>query len=328
MERRLHPGAEPVTDRPEPDEEEPLGPARLPVLVRVADYAAARWPQPGEDTQLPLLNYLGAHLKKQLEPGRRPEALNALLRDYLTAGRVTFILDGLDEVIDSTQRDAIAVEIEKLIREWIRDEQGRSPLEPGYAAFLGHDAAAGKGNQLIVTSRIVGYHLRPLHENLPHFVIQPMDAVAVQRFCENWTTYYQIPEQAGGLATAVLKHPNPNVREQMARNPLLLTILAQVYRETPEAGLPGRRTELYHRAADAVFRQREAAWGRLAERLGGDDRVRVLNRVTAYVAFHLHANPAYPAALVDARQTGDWLRAAVREEPALHGARLDRKSVV
>ncbi len=42
------------------------------------------------------------------------------------------------------------------------------------------------GNQLIVTSRIVGYQLRPLDGSLPHFVIQPMDDATVTRFCHNW----------------------------------------------------------------------------------------------------------------------------------------------
>ena len=311
--------------RPDPETEaeteEILGPARLPVLVRVADYAAERWPKPGEDTELPLRNYLGRHLKGRLEPGRRSEALNALVRDYLAAGRVTFILDGLDEVADYGQRQKIAAEIEQLIRSWMRDEHGRSPLQSGYATW--HSDAASGGNQLIVTSRIVGYHLRPLHENLPHFVIQPMDDVAVRRFCQNWTRYYQIAEQADNLATAVLEHPNPNVQDQMARNPLLLTILAQVFKGDPEAGLPARRTELYRRATQAVFRQREAAWGRLTEALGGDDQVKILTRVTAYVAFHLHANPDYPAALVDAWQVRSWMRAAVREEEALRSGRRE-----
>lgn len=310
--------------RPDPESEawETLGPARLPVLVRVADYAAARWPQPGRDTDLPLRNYLGRQLKEQLRPGRRSEALNALVQDYLAAGRVTFILDGLDEVTDYDQRQKIAAAIEDLIRAGVCDAQGRSPLTPGYFAAV-DDAATGS-NQLIVTSRIVGYHLRPLHENLPHFVIQPMDDTAVRRFCQNWADYYALPERGDDLARVVLEHPNANVKEQMARNPLLLTILAQVYRENPVEGLPARRMALYRRAANAVFKQRGTAWGRLSETLGGADQVRILTRLTAYVAFHLHANPAeYPASLVHTWQVRSWFRAAVREEPALRGGRRE-----
>ena len=151
----------------DPETRETLGPARLPVLVRVADYAAARWPEPGRDTELTLLNYLGRHMKEKMPPGRRTEALNALLRDYLAAGRVAFILDGLDEVTDHHQRQAIAAAIEDLIGERIRDAYGRSPLEPGYHPGLVPDSAQRGGNQIIVTSRIVGYDLRPCTRTCP-----------------------------------------------------------------------------------------------------------------------------------------------------------------
>jgi len=170
-------------------------------------------------------------VKSLLQPGRRPEALHALIRDYLAAGRVTFILDGLDEVTDINQRQGIAAEIETLIGDWVRDSSGRSPLDPDYhpGLSMADDLAAKGGNQLIVTSRIVGYHLRPLHENLPHFVIQPMDDTAVRRFCHNWAEATGIPDMADNLSQAILGHPNPYVRNEMARNPLLLTILAQVF---------------------------------------------------------------------------------------------------
>ncbi|HHH40958.1 MAG TPA: NACHT domain-containing protein, partial [Chloroflexi bacterium] len=320
--RALQEGREEVEvpgDHVRPDAEagsrEPLGPARLPILVRIADYAAARWPRPGEDTRLTLLNYLGRHLQGQLRPGHRPEAVHALLRDYLVAGRVTLILDGLDEVTNPDQRQAVVAEIEGLIRDWVRDARGRSPLDPGY---LPAPDGPGGGNQIIVTSRIVGYHLRPLHENLPHFVIQPMDDTAVRRFCHNWAAATGAPEQADALAKAILKHPNPHVREQMARNPLLLTILAQVFGEDPEEGLPARRAELYRRAARAVFGQRQDRWGRLAQAVGGPDPAkaleRLLTRITACVAFHLHANPDYPAALADGPSVHRWLRETLAGE--------------
>src|SRR5690606_25603076 len=189
-------------------------------------------------------------------PGQENRAMYNLVKDYLAAGRVTFILDGLDEVTDLGQRQIIAGEIEQLIAEWIVDEQGESPLTAGHYRVPASPAVSLGGNQLIVTSRIVGYQLRPLHENLPHFVIQPMEDPAVARFCHNWTNATGIPDKAEALTTGVLEHPNENVRQQMARNPLLLTILAQVFSQEPEVGLPGRRAELYHKAQMAVFTQR------------------------------------------------------------------------
>ncbi|HBY94300.1 MAG TPA: hypothetical protein DEP84_10125, partial [Chloroflexi bacterium] len=307
----------------EPAARETLGPPRLPVLVRIAEYAARRWPRPGEDTRLPLRNYLGGHLEKQLAQGTRTAAFHALIRDYLHAGRVTFILDGLDEVTDPDQRHAIAGEIETLIREWVCDAQGRSPLDYKHALEGGADLL-WQGNQLIVTSRIVGYPIRPLHENLPHFVIQPMDDSAVRRFCHNWATAKGMETRADELAQAVLEHSNPYVREQMARNPLLLTILAQLFSDAPEAGLPARRVALYERAKNAVFKQRPDQWGLLAQVMGGEHLPKALERITAFLAFHLHANADYPAALADKRSVQAWLQLALSKEPDLTGShRLD-----
>ncbi|MBC7250349.1 MAG: NACHT domain-containing protein, partial [Anaerolineae bacterium] len=316
---RVQVPADHVRPDADPAAQEPLGPARLPILVRIADYAAARWPKPGEDTHLPLLNYLGRHVESLLQPGRRPEALHALIRDYLAAGRVTFILDGLDEVTDIHQRQDIAAEIETLIGDWVRDARGRSPLDSNYHPVLNmaDDLAQTGGNQLIVTSRIVGYHLRPLHENLPHFVIQPMDDTAVRRFCHNWAEATGIPDRADALAQAVLEHPNPHVRDEMARNPLLLTILAQVFWASPQEGLPARRVELYRRAAEAVFRQRQEQWGRLSQEVGGRDLADALERITAHLAFRLHADPACPAGLADEDRIRCWLLEALADEPAL-----------
>jgi hypothetical protein len=322
-------GAEAVTvpaDHVRPDGEaaqlESLGATRLPVLVRLADYAAARWLTPDSDTRLPLRLYLGKHIEGLLEPGGDQRAIYNLIKDYLAGGRVTFILDGLDEVTNLDQRHTIAGEIEKLIADWIVEEDGQTPLTAAHHRRLASASVSRMGNQIIVTSRIVGYQLRPLHPNLPHFVIQPMGDEAVTRFCHNWTAATGIAEKAEALTEGVLKHPNPHVRQQMARNPLLLTILAQVFSRQPDAGLPARRTELYHQAQMAVFKQRQTGqWPLLNEQLPGDDLPRVLSRLTARVAYELHANPDYPNALADERALARWLAAAVAEEPALQSRR-------
>lgn len=298
---------------------ETLGMARLPVLLRIADYAAARW-QRGIDSKLPLSRYLGRHLALLLADSARSKLIHAMLDQYLAAGRVSFILDGLDEVTELYQRQEIAAQIERLIRTHVCHDDGSSPL----SAPSNREQEViplQEGNQLIVTSRIVGYHLRPLHENLPHFVIQPMDEMAVRRFCDNWVEAIHLQVAGEQLADAVLKHQNRYVREQMGRNPLLLTILAQVFRTNPQEGLPARRVLLYQRATQAVFKQRSEQWERLKQRMGGEDLEPALQRITAYLAFHLHANPKYPASLVPHRQAKRWLHEALKQEPALKGQR-------
>ncbi len=83
-----------------------LGAARLPILLRMADYAEAR--RTGEVTRL--VDYLGY----QPWIGQRPtcdgelispQALNALCKQALRSGQAVVILDGMDEI--TTDRDDI-----------------------------------------------------------------------------------------------------------------------------------------------------------------------------------------------------------------------------
>ncbi|MCB0202961.1 MAG: hypothetical protein KDI03_23050, partial [Anaerolineae bacterium] len=66
----------------EADETLSLGPARLPVLIRLADYAAARWPATGVDKRLPLGLFLGRHLAGLLAPGQSEGRMYHLIQDY------------------------------------------------------------------------------------------------------------------------------------------------------------------------------------------------------------------------------------------------------
>ena len=151
----------------EASQEEALGIARLPIIVRIADYAVARW-QAGIDNHLPLQRYLGRHISQLLHQasGAR-RAIYALLDEYLAKKCVIFILDGLDEVTDAQQRNLIVAQIEDIIRDHVCDGQGNSPLNR--PIHRGEPVSLLAGNQLIVTSRIVGYQLRPLHENSASF---------------------------------------------------------------------------------------------------------------------------------------------------------------
>lgn len=48
-------------------------------------------------------------------------------------------------------------------------------------------SSAEGGNQLVVTSRIVGYHSRPLLKgSLTHVTVEPMDDTAISHFCDAW----------------------------------------------------------------------------------------------------------------------------------------------
>ena len=106
-----------------------LGKIYLPLYLRIAEYAEHADGRSLDDF-LPL-NLCGKnHSDKSLLP---------LITESLNQGKCIILLDGLDEVVDSSQRSLIAAQINSLIRNY-----------------------HSKGNRVIVTSRVAGYRHSPL----------------------------------------------------------------------------------------------------------------------------------------------------------------------
>lgn len=82
-----------------------LGPVRLPILLRIANYAEARQ----KDPDLALVDYLPRYFAGLSVP--YADELGLLLRKLLEAGRCIVLLDGLDEIIDPADRRNIATAI-------------------------------------------------------------------------------------------------------------------------------------------------------------------------------------------------------------------------
>ncbi|MFH1463100.1 MAG: NACHT domain-containing protein [Pseudomonadota bacterium] len=191
--------------------EPPLG-----LLASLASYAQQR---PGTD----LFDHLRAELLAEgLELGHCLESL-------AEAGRVLFLLDGLDEAGDSSRRGRTAEAVIELRRRYPHCT-------------------------MVVTSRVTGYDDAPL-PGAP-LQLEPLRERQVQAFLMAWSALYAeerlgqgeeartLGEREGRrLAAEVLAHEQ--VRS-LATSPLMLTVVAMVQR----AGLhlPDHRVELYDHA--------------------------------------------------------------------------------
>ena len=106
------------------------------------------------------------------------------------------------------------------------------------------------GNQVLVTSRYVGYKLAPVRAGCFHFGIQSMQRPAVEQFAYSWTEAVNAElaaEKREGvvaekLIAEIYNEARPAVRE-LATNPLLVTILATVY--WADGHLPDQRAGVY-----------------------------------------------------------------------------------
>lgn len=202
----------------------------LPLFLPFRDYV-----RKGVDS---IVDYLEeqtrSHLQVPLPDG--------FLQKALDAGRAVLILDGLDEVGSTEERGKTCDRVQ---------------------AFV----ASNKRVPVLVTSRPAGYGDAPLPEagSVPfeHLELRPFDDDEQSEFVE---TRYKLQEPAdpvarddgiAGLQAALAARPR--VRE-LARNPLLATLIALVHRT--EATLPGERAELYNRCVATLIEAWPRAKGR------------------------------------------------------------------
>ena len=245
-----------------------LGPVRLPMLIRIADYARVRWDKEYGDREISLASFLGSHqIQKSLSSELTPQAIDAITEEYLAQGRALIVLDGLDEVGDPDQRKAVMQAVRKFL-------QAQPPV-------IQNDG--WEGNRVVLTSRIVGYKFDPL-TYLPHYTVEDMDEAAISAFCKAWMMHVaeaeDAAEQAQLLKDAIFNHSHLGVRA-LAGNPLLLTILAQVYWSSAERKLPALRVELFEAATQALYDQRRDFWRQVEMTL--EDLVHALGAVAAYI---------------------------------------------
>ncbi len=280
-----------------------LGPARIPILVRVADYAEARR-RAREAGQSPpsLADFLGHHgwlgNYPTFGPGHPqqgeyipPQALNRLFKDALRQGDAVVLLDGLDEITVAEDREEVVRAVEAFIRDFLPEPPGPVPEPPPVETG---------GNQIVVTSRIAGYHAAPLSGRLTHLTIQPLEKPAIDRFCDLWALavhqaltpdaseeeiQQRARKEAESLKAAIHDPQRIGVRE-LASNPLLLTLLALVHHNAG-ARLPEQRVRLYQMAVESLVE----VWRETG--LTEDEVVHVL----APIAAHIHER--YPTGLIE-----------------------------
>ncbi len=273
-----------------------LGPARLPVLIKISDYFHF-WENYSYNPAKPdagrgIIDFIGTALHIPKLPDLRHKDAKKLIQHYLNRGRAVIILDGLDEIV--SDRTSINNEINDFIKTWIdfgNKKNGVSAKSvPGTAG----------GNQIIVTSRIVGYHTTPLPNTFSKVFIEKMDNPALEHFCEVWTRQMvqQNERSAPGTAeekealiagltkelkAAIFDPARPQIRE-LATNPLLVTMLAILFRYG-DGHLPSTRVELYEKSVNILIEK----WQLDRRHNLRPEEVRALMQT---LAAHIHSSPS------------------------------------
>ena len=221
-----------------------------PVLIELRDYALR------SDVYETFLAYLD-YQKRTDQLGLDQEFLDQYLQD---GGQVLVIFDGLDEVFEPRLRQTVARRI---------------------AGFADHYPSA----RVVVTSRVVGYRPRILHDaGFVHYTMQDLNEDRIDRFLLSWyeLALHDRPSAAESRRRRLgraIKDSAP-IRE-LAGNPLLLTILAIIGKHQE---LPRERWKVYEHAARVLVQHWDVNKHLDDERIAADvlredDKIEILRRL-------------------------------------------------
>ncbi|MEH2366578.1 HEAT repeat domain-containing protein [Nostoc sp.] len=190
----------------------------LPILIRIRDLGKASTKNLLEYVR----NFANSIHVKELSKG--------FFEHWLEDGRALILLDGLDEIAKPSDR----YELVKIIH-----------------SFLGQYSQ----NRAIITSRPAGYSREFFGtDEFPHYHLEKFDDSQIDLFIQQWynSRLPNNPEKAQERQESLKKALATQERiKLLARNPLLLTIIALIHRY--DAHLPRQRYKLYEQAVDTLL---------------------------------------------------------------------------
>ncbi len=202
------------------------------MLLRQSMLTWARDPTWRRDQRVPVLIELsrcgGTTLEEQIVAQLAEDGFakaDQFVRAALSDGKLSLLFDGLDEV-SSAERDQVA----QLLRSF---------------------TARYRKCQIVVTCRTAIYHRQLAPEITTSFTVAEFDDRDIRRFLSQWPG---IPDATAVERLLSALRGAPRIM-QLARNPLLLTMIAYLYggRSSAETVLPHSRAEFYHEATDILL---------------------------------------------------------------------------
>ncbi len=180
-------------------------------------------------------------------------------------GQALVFFDGLDEVFDPDER------------RWVIDQ---------FQTFAHRYPQA----RIVVTSRIAGYDRTALGlAGFAHYTLLPLTLGQIRHFAGQWYQYYTLEgteRTAQGLVQRIVESPR---LLDLAGNPLLLTMMAVIYKDRD---LPNERWRLYERRAETLLEDWDLGKGiededfKLAVLVRTAQKSEILQRVSMYMLEH------------------------------------------
>ncbi|MEG4585037.1 HEAT repeat domain-containing protein [Microcoleus sp. MOSTC5] len=195
----------------------------LPILIKIRDFARL--------SDINILDYARQFAEKTMCVKPLPEGF---FEYWLADGRAMILLDGLDEVVEESKRYEVVEHIE---------------------SFLGQYHQ----NLAIITSRPAGYKRDFFNTSeFEHYQLQLFDDPKIDEFINRWyDSRVRDAAEAQRRKDSIKKALTENDRiKLLARNPLLLTIIALIHRY--QSVLPRARHKLYEKAVETLLKNWDA----------------------------------------------------------------------
>jgi NACHT domain len=189
---------------------------------------------------------------------------NEALQYLLVQGRLLVIFDGLDEVQDVSEREAVRDSIELFC--------DRYPLTP-----------------VLVTARDIGYeHAELSRSKFTTFLLEEFGEEQITQYVERWFANDEdiAPDARKQTAEAFLQESEQHAAD-LRRNPLLLTLLCGVY--SGPGKLPTSRPAVYRECIDLLLRR----WDAIRRMEVRDPLEQHLERTLREVASWLYKEPEF-----------------------------------
>jgi hypothetical protein len=198
---------------------------RLPIVVTLRRYADAL----KQDDNLSLFDYILVNIAADFSIA---DLSSEFLAYYLESGKAILLFDGLDELPNPAFKRKVRNRVQNLAE--------------GYP-----------GNCLLVTSRIYGYDgaFRFDDTTWQHHRVARLGMAEIERFVDDWyRVRVERPKDRKDYQQsllAILRNEEHEAIRELARNPLLLTIMVLVHRI--DAVLPDERHVLYQKCTETLL---------------------------------------------------------------------------
>ena len=287
-------------------------PVRIPILIRISEFA--QWF--AQNQTKGLIDYIGNHT--WFSERYCDDKDSSVLKELIYHGHALILLDGLDEIIEVGQRVTIVDLVERFVDEYIRAPDLISAFDDvmfdskmiwkDQKLFETQPPSKPGGNQLVVTSRIVGYQFRPLNgPSFHHYSLLLMDHKEANEFIKTWMK--QVIESIENIVLnerikldeQMLKSWSKRIYDAgqaifenssglLNSNPLLLSLICRFIFQSSLEFHPKSRIEVYEHAVQAVLR----AWNTQESSIKGDVLINFLVDLATYL--HLQSS----SGLIDA----------------------------